>query len=172
MRDVNFMSWYTAINAVVIISLHAKINKIILDYKNTHTHTHIYIYIYKEREREILVIQKSCNIFVPWGKIRQLQVHLSMSWSWRIILDCEMLTSPDTPSSTQENCLNGLACELRIHIFRSISVCAIVEVLANWEKFLKPSVINCAFTFGTTNVYRCFCSFMSWFELVKQKFPN
>ena len=60
--------------------------------------------------------------------------------------------------------------------FRPPWPCQIIEVLVTQAKFLDPSdycsIINCTFTFCTTNDFSCFHSIMAQFELVKHKFLN
>ena len=55
-------------------------------------------------------------------------------------------------------------------------LCLIFEVLATRATFLQPSgysiMINCAFTFRTTNILGYFCGVRVEFELVKHNFPN
>ena len=50
------------------------------------------------------------------------------------------------------------------------------QVLANQVKFLEPprfcSVINCALTFHTTNVFDCFCGVMVQFKIIQHKILN
>ena len=67
-----------------------------------------------------------------------------------------------SPCSTLWICFYGLEHSLKIHSFRPTSPCLIIEVLATWVKFLERSayciVINCTFTFHTTNVFGSFCN--------------
>ena len=64
-------------------------------------------------------------------------------------------------------CLHGLEHGLGIHGFCPTWLCQIVEVFESWAKFLEPSgyciVINCTFTFCTTNVFGSFgtCLFVA-----------
>ena len=65
-----------------------------------------------------------------------------------------------SPSATHQICLYGLEHGLGIHTFKPIWLCLSVKVLATWAKFLESSgyciVINCPFTFCTTNGFGCF----------------
>ena len=73
-----------------------------------------------------------------------------------------------SPNATLWIWFYSLEHRLGIHSYRSTWSSLIVEVLATWAKFLKPSgystVINCAFAFHTTNVFSCCCSVMTQFE--------
>ena len=121
------------------------------------------------------VSQKFCNILVKWGTIWWLQMHLLMMWRWWTTLDCEMPSSPDTLQVLLIGFyLYGLEYSFRIHCFWPIWLCLIIKVLATWAKFLQPSdyfnVINCAFTFFTTNVFGCFSHIMAQFKFMKHIF--
>ena len=54
--------------------------------------------------------------------------------------------------------------------------CLMVKVLTTRAKFLEPSdycnIINCIFTFRTTNVFHYLCSIATQFKLRKHKFLN
>ena len=79
-------------------------------------------------------------------------------------------TSLYSPSATQQIFFCGLEHGLRINTLRSTWPCLIIKVLAAWVKFLKPSgycvVINCTFTFSTTNVFTCCPGVIAQFKLV------
>ena len=69
-------------------------------------------------------------------------------------------------------CFNGL----ESMSLSPVWLCMFIEVLATHAKFLEHSgsgtVIKCTFTFGKTYIFDCFCVVMSYFKLVKHKFPN
>ena len=83
-----------------------------------------------------------------------------------------------SPSATCWIYIHGLEYSLGNHSFSTTWSCLIVDVLASPEKFPEPSsywtMINCAFTFRSTNVFfGCFCGdVIAQFELMKLKFPN
>ena len=87
----------------------------------------------------------------------------------------DMLSSPDN-CATHWICFIDFENSFGIHNFRFTWPCLIVEVLATWAKLLAPpgcyTVINCAFTFSTANIFGCFHSIIDHFELVKQKLLN
>ena len=93
---------------------------------------------------------------------------LPKSWKWWTTLNCGMSSFPDTlrvlPAGFASD---GLKHCLGIHVFRPTWLCLIVEVLATWEKFLKPlsycTVINCNFTFNQHNFF--IASVVSWYSL-------
>ena len=70
----------------------------------------------------------------------------------------------------------GLKSSLRIHSLRPAEPCLIVKILATWAKFCEicdySTVINCAFTFCTMNVFHWFHGVMTQFKLIKHTFPN
>ena len=104
-----------------------------------------------------LVWIKFCYILVTWDTTQLRWMFLPRLWRWRT-------TRPSSPD-TLRICFYGFKYGLRIHTFRSIWPCLIVKVLVTWVKFLEPSsywtVINCTFTFQTTNAFICFCSVMA-----------
>ena len=122
----------------------------------------------------IWVSQKFCNILITWSTIWQLWMLLSGSWSWRTTLDCEMLSSSDNFQILLVG-IASMAWRLTSES-RSTWPCLIIKVLSAWEKFLEPfsynTVINCTFTFHSTNNFGCVCCVMAQFKLIKHKFPK
>ena len=80
---------------------------------------------------------------------------------------------PQNPELKPHNQMHGSVKEhnLEIHCFRLTWPCLSIEVLEGRVKCLEISdyrtVVNCAFTFRRTNVFRCFCGIMAQFEIVK-----
>ena len=110
-----------------------------------------------------------------WGKIRLLHLALLRLWRRWNTLDCRMSNLPDTLQILLTGfAFKGLEHNLGILNFRPTWPCLMVEVLATRVKFLEPfdyyTMINCTFTFCTTNVFGFFRSVMTQFELVKYKF--
>ena len=119
--------------------------------------------------------QRFSNILVMWGTIWQLRMLLSRLWRWQTILDWDAKLT--WYSLSVSHWLDyGLEHGLGIYGFRSTWPCLIIKVLATWVKLLEPSslfsVINCIFTFCTTNVFDCLCNIMAQFKLIKHKLLN
>ena len=98
--------------------------------------------------------QKFCNILLTGDTMSELQMLLPSLW--RNTLNCKIPSLPDTLQVLTWLCL--------------------IKVLATQVKFFEPSdyctIINCAFTFCTINIFGCFCDIVAQFKLVKHKFLN
>ena len=71
-----------------------------------------------------------CDIVVRWVIIRQL-------WSLQTIIDCGMLSLPDTLWILLAICLNGLKHCLKINGFKPTVSWLIVKIFGNRVKFLE-----------------------------------
>ena len=100
---------------------------------------------------------------------------LPSSWRWLITLDSDIQSSPDT--------LRVLITGFASMIWNKTSVFTVLGLpniarssrfLETWVKLLEPfdycPVIKCAFTFRTTNVFRCFWSVVTEFESAKHDY--
>ena len=86
--------------------------------------------------------------------------------NWKISLDSEIPSSPDTLHVY----LYHLDHSLGIRAFKPIWPCLIVKILAIQEKFLELSSYN--ITFHPTDFFGQFSGIMAQFELIKYKFPS
>ena len=107
--------------------------------------------------------------------IQQLQMLLLKLW--RITtLDWDVDLAWYSLNATFQICLYVLEHSFKMHGFRPIWPCLIIEVLTTQAKSLEASgsstMIKCIFTFYTTNVFSSFHSVMAQFKLVKHMFLN
>ena len=118
--------------------------------------------------------QKFCNIFVTLGTVRDAFAEILNVTNHTAQWDAELTRY--SPSATRLICFHGLEHSLRTHGFRPTLFSQIIKVLAFRAKFLVTpdycTMVNCTFTFCTSNVSGCFRGVMASFELVKHKFAN
>ena len=91
-----------------------------------------------------------------------LKIKLILGWVMKVTKHTELWDAKlawYSPSAAHQIYPRDLEHSQRIHIF-----------LATQVKFLEPSgyctVINCTFTFCTTNIFGCFCGIIVKFKLI------
>ena len=115
-----------------------------------------------------------CELFYIY-MCMYVDVNLHM-WLYNSNLKCSLAASDPfdyvlkVTNHTHQICLNSLEHSRRTHDFQLIWLCLIIKVLVTQVKFHKSvgycTVINCAFTFYTTNVFGCFYVIRAQFKLI------